>query len=247
MSSLARLGLLGPVIGGMMLLGCKTDPTQLVVVIDTDYSVPSELGLVRVIVLDGDNAEIARNDFTLGDSSSVPFSFAVVPKDQDASRRATIIVEGYESAGDATARVTRRAVTGFRENKSLRLDMFLAESCNMRMCAEITSTCTENGCIDENIDPNGLEEVRPGQEFRERPDAGPPPDGGGTDMSMDECRTAPDRDGDGDRAIACGGADCDDNDPQRSSRMDEVCDAENVDEDCDPDTVGDTDADNDDR
>lgn len=245
MRSNARISVLGVIVGGMMLLGCKTDPTQLVVVVDTDFDVPAELALVRVIVLDGDGAEAARTDFSL-DTVSLPLSLAVVPRDQDASRRTTIIVQGFAMATDADPRVSRRAVTGFRENKSLRLDMFLAESCDRRMCAEITSTCTQDGCIDENIDPNGLEAVAPGQEFRERTDAGPPPDGGG-DMAVDQCRTAPDRDGDGDRAMACGGGDCDDNDDRRSSRNTEVCDDENVDEDCNTTTVGDTDADNDDR
>lgn len=48
----------------------------------------------------------------------------------------------------------------------------------------------------------------------------------------------PDRDGDGEDAIGCGGADCDDDDPQRAPTRSEFCDPANRDEDCDPTTYG---------
>jgi len=51
------------------------------------------------------------------------------------------------------------------------------------------------------------------------------------------CAT-PDRDGDGHRAIECGGDDCDDDDPGRYPGRPEVCDAAGHDEDCDPRTAG---------
>ena len=54
-----------------------------------------------------------------------------------------------------------------------------------------------------------------------------------------------DSDGDGVDSIACGGADCDDSDPRRFPGNVEVCDAENLDEDCDSTTFGDRDADGD--
>jgi hypothetical protein len=58
------------------------------------------------------------------------------------------------------------------------------------------------------------------------------------------CET-PDADGDGEAAIACGGADCDDSDPDVRPGATEVCDLEGIDEDCDPTTVGERDADGD--
>ena len=57
--------------------------------------------------------------------------------------------------------------------------------------------------------------------------------------------SVPDADGDGRASIACGGDDCDDTDPDRFPGNTEICDAENVDEDCQPDTFGSRDRDGD--
>lgn len=61
----------------------------------------------------------------------------------------------------------------------------------------------------------------------------------------DGCLEPGDCDGDGSREpLECGGDDCDDNDPNRFPGNIEICDASH-DEDCDPNTVGDLDADGD--
>jgi len=60
---------------------------------------------------------------------------------------------------------------------------------------------------------------------------------------MDGCSAPGDCDGDGAEAIECGGNDCADDDAGRYPTNPEVCDAANVDEDCDPTTFGDTDVD----
>jgi len=59
------------------------------------------------------------------------------------------------------------------------------------------------------------------------------------------CSVIADADGDGVDAIDCGGADCDDTNPNRFPGNAEVCDPDNVDEDCDPLTFGARDADRD--
>lgn len=67
------------------------------------------------------------------------------------------------------------------------------------------------------------------------------------DEAMDRCVCGidPDVDGDGHESIACGGNDCDDDDPNRYGGNSEACDLAGEDEDCDPSTVGDLDADGD--
>lgn len=64
----------------------------------------------------------------------------------------------------------------------------------------------------------------------------------GADVSCNEDRDACevaecDSDGDGHLRHACGGDDCDDNDPRVHGGAVEVCDADGLDEDCDPSTI----------
>jgi hypothetical protein len=65
----------------------------------------------------------------------------------------------------------------------------------------------------------------------------------GEDPQTGECLC--DADQDGHQHIACGGDDCDDTNARINPFRAEVCDAQNLDEDCDPSTVGDTDLDGD--
>ena len=64
----------------------------------------------------------------------------------------------------------------------------------------------------------------------------------GFDVCLAECD---DVDGDGALSPACGGSDCDDTDPGRYPGNAEVCDPENLDEDCDVTTFGSRDTDGD--
>ena len=67
------------------------------------------------------------------------------------------------------------------------------------------------------------------------------------DEASDACRTlcgeTTDADGDGHDAMVCGGDDCDDADSDRYPGHAEVCDADGIDEDCDPSTVAGSDGD----
>ncbi len=65
------------------------------------------------------------------------------------------------------------------------------------------------------------------------------------DVSPADCEADPDADGDGARATACGGDDCDDADPRRYPGATERCDEEDRDEDCDEATFGFRDGDHD--
>ena len=58
------------------------------------------------------------------------------------------------------------------------------------------------------------------------------------DVALADGGTCVDRDNDGHPSAACGGDDCDDDNPRRNPSAREVCDAMGVDEDCNPCTVG---------
>ena len=67
----------------------------------------------------------------------------------------------------------------------------------------------------------------------------------GGDECLVDCTIDDDVDGDGVSAIACGGEDCDDTDPDVTPSAPEICDVGGVDEDCNPSTFGSRDADED--
>ena len=76
-----------------------------------------------------------------------------------------------------------------------------------------------------------------------------PCDGVACVESEDRCRVNcdvnNDADGDGVPSILCGGTDCDDSNPDVNPTRTEICDADGLDEDCDPTTVGSRDRDGD--
>jgi hypothetical protein len=118
--------------------------------------------------------------------------------------------------------------------------------CDTGQCDEARGRCVGGGgsidggtpcsdaLCDDGVYCNGVERCVDGQ-------CGP----GEPPCAADECDEAartcdtcldPDRDGDGIDSVACGGRDCNDDDP-RIPRQ-EVCDPMHVDEDCDPTSVG---------
>lgn len=113
--------------------------------------------------------------------------------------------------------------------------------------------CSSDTQCNDGVYCNGAERCAPRDPRAARNGcvAGAPPCRAGEDCleAEDRCRLGPcempDADGDGFAAIACGGNDCDDQDAERSPGLTEICDARGNDEDCDPLTVGDRDADGD--
>ncbi|MCB9603067.1 MAG: putative metal-binding motif-containing protein [Sandaracinus sp.] len=96
-------------------------------------------------------------------------------------------------------------------------------------------------CVcDDGLFCNGLERCEDGACV-----PGDAPCEGACDETSDICTACVDADGDGRASAACGGDDCDDDDPNVFRGNREICDPAGVDEDCDPSTVGDRDADRD--
>ncbi|MEC7523729.1 MAG: lectin-like protein [Myxococcota bacterium] len=158
--------------GGLLFVltcACSAPPTQLVVVVDSDFAVPEELTTVEVEVFDAAGETVSGTTFALAPRGEgqparfpLPLSFGVVPQGGDASRRVRVVVRG-KTATDRIM-VQRAATTGFLEGRSLALPMFLLRSCAAVMCPD-GQTCTERGCADEERPPETLPPVRPGEEL----------------------------------------------------------------------------------
>ncbi len=101
--------------------------------------------------------------------------------------------------------------------------------------------CTETSECDDGLFCNGAESCVSGSCA-----AGVAPCDTACDEDADRCDACLDADGDGVPAAECGGSDCDDSNPNRFPGNTEVCDADDVDEDCDPSTFGRRDIDGDD-
>ncbi len=116
------------------------------------------------------------------------------------------------------------------------------------------SQCTAHAECDDGLFCNGREQCLPDVEGADPSGcvaSAPPCEEGmlcdeAAETCMVECGVAGgDADGDGAVVLGCGGADCDDTDPNRFPANAEVCDPDGHDEDCDPRTTGDVDRDGD--
>lgn len=113
--------------------------------------------------------------------------------------------------------------------------------------------CSGDMDCDDGIFCNGAELCAPGDESADArgctPGNAPCLEGQRCDEAgmecLSNCSVIADADGDGVDAVACGGADCDDTNPNRYPGNTEVCDMADVDEDCDPTTFGNKDSDGD--
>ncbi len=116
---------------------------------------------------------------------------------------------------------------------------------------ESPQICQTNSDCSDGIYCNGAETCDPGNRSANANGcvAASRPCTDRCDEALESCTTIcggnEDQDGDGVWSVSCGGADCDDNDPLRFPGNVEVCDANGRDEDCDPTTIGERDADGD--
>ena len=101
-------------------------------------------------------------------------------------------------------------------------------------------TCAAHADCDDGFFCNGPERCAPGDPAANARGCvlGVSPCTDACDEAADACETCVDADRDGRPSAACGGDDCDDDDPHRYPGNTEVCDREGRDEDCDPTTLG---------
>ncbi|MFO0560574.1 MAG: hypothetical protein U0269_21340 [Polyangiales bacterium] len=140
---------------------CRSERTQIVVVVDTDYAVPASMESVRVSI--GDPASPSRverislkglsaggcRDAPRSGSYCVPLSFLLVPGESARANQAVqVTIEGVSASGGGAERtlVRRAARLPFASGQTLRLPMFLSRACEGVVCPT-DFTCDLAQCV----------------------------------------------------------------------------------------------------
>lgn len=185
---------------GLLAGSCRREQTSILIVVNSDFAVTSELSEIRVRVTPS-AAGAASNElsFTLAPAGDprceqrnsgvhcLPLSFAIEPNPTRPAGVPTRVELLGVRAG--TPVVQRAAVLSFRTGNSLAYGMFLPRECAIvnNRCTGEGLTCTENGCAPETVPEAQLVSYTQGNE---RGLARPPGDGGAfADSGMDAMST----------------------------------------------------------
>lgn len=151
----------------MAAAACRTKPaTQLLVAVGTDIEVGDTLEQIEVEVGPSDGTSVfSRRTILVSRNPSPPFSvampftFGVVPQGDDASRQVRVVARGRFRASGRRDRVVVTAITGFIEERSLLLPLYLQQRCvDVLECAD-GFTCRDGMCVDARVSTSTLREV----------------------------------------------------------------------------------------
>lgn len=177
-------------VAGLVALACTTPRTEVLLVIDTDLEVPSELNGLRVDLI-GPNGEPRQSEGGVASPADLPRTLGIVDRTHSA-RTVRVTVTGLLHQANV---VQRRAVFTFvpHETRILRIDL-------LRACVGVVcpaeQTCAENGCRPMEIAPAELAPYDP--DVLARRDGGVARDGGdGGGCSPSEICNGEDDDCDG--------------------------------------------------
>lgn len=138
---------------------CTVEPTQLVVAIYTDMSVPEELDAFSVKVEGPSGSEVegpgrARYDtpITLSSADDLPATFGVRPRGGAPDRTVTVSATARHEGAEL---FDTRAVTSFVRDEQVRLDLFLVRRCRDLACPP-EQTCSRDGCVDPEVPAGSL-------------------------------------------------------------------------------------------
>jgi alpha-tubulin suppressor-like RCC1 family protein len=156
--------------------GCRAERTQIVVVVDTDFAVPSTVGSLRIRVADPRGGEPIVQPLNLLGSTRegctdtpnsarfcVPLSFLVVPgRERPADAAVEVQVEAVAGADALSGRtiVARAARLSFVMGQTLRLPLFISRACEGVRCPS-DQTCAEGGACVPIDRPPGVVPIDP--------------------------------------------------------------------------------------
>jgi hypothetical protein len=131
--------------------GGGTSPlTQIVVVVDSDLSVPSQLDAIRIEVSGGQGAA-QTTDASLANQSDLPRSLGLV---HSTGELGPVRVRVLGLSSDVSV-VERSAVVSFTQDKTVVLRVTLARSCanSVGLACGPSKTCDAGRCVDPAVSP----------------------------------------------------------------------------------------------
>ncbi|MEM9193506.1 MAG: hypothetical protein AAGF12_30305, partial [Myxococcota bacterium] len=138
------------------LAGCSDELTEIVVVVQTDASVPAEVNSIRLVV-DGPSMQAFDETATLQGPSDLPLTLGLTPGDPDRLGPVRIV-----ATGTGTGTIERVVETRFIEGKRLLLEIVLEAACqDVSICGDntcIASAAGEAECASPAVDPSSLPE-----------------------------------------------------------------------------------------
>ena len=149
---------------GAGLLACSNSATQLVVVVESDLAVNTELSRIDVVVQSAEYQPLWEKKFEIASADDLPFSFGV---EGSSGSENELTIDLYAINSEEKTTTTRRAVVSLIQNKSLVLELSLMENCKNQSCPE-PQTCISSagGCDSWQIDASSLSEnLVAGDEF----------------------------------------------------------------------------------
>ncbi len=151
------------------LLACPSaNDSQLVIVVDTNYLIPSDLTAVTIHVMREGSTEGERERFDLTDGSiPLPFSIGVLPPDDNPDQGLTVEVIPEGPAVPSGGLIVRKSLSHFASGART-LAVFIAKECANETCGP-GSTCTEQLCVPEAITPETLPVSIEGEELKSIP------------------------------------------------------------------------------
>ncbi|MEY4511712.1 MAG: hypothetical protein RLZZ450_3834 [Pseudomonadota bacterium] len=140
-----------------------TDPaTEVLVVVESDLALGSELSKLHVEMFEGNDATARKHDFNLAakptraNEYNLPLSFSLVPAGAGAPKFRVVVTGRARGADNELTDVVERRVSGqFTANMRTRLDIRLERSCLAVLCREggTGKTCSGGACVVVRTEP----------------------------------------------------------------------------------------------
>lgn len=149
----------------LLLASCEAQtetPTQLLVVVNSNFEPERELASVMLRVNGTERAQIA---ISADEGPDIPFSFGVLPPSGDANAKVTIEAEA-RTRDDLPLACPARAHLSFVTGQARVIQLELTRACGSGSCAcSESQTCLQGECVAYDVDVKALPEVEPGREL----------------------------------------------------------------------------------